>query len=111
MKHELKNVYALFDTYGVPEVYPVYSHLSGLSHSSINTATAYVEHADDGSYQLRSTAPILGDTDIIQMALSLLQAASVISPLLADDPMRADIDQATTTLGIDPATILPKRVK
>ncbi|MFF4557917.1 DUF5677 domain-containing protein [Streptomyces sp. NPDC001422] len=101
LKHELKNFYDMLDRYDVADVYPVYSHLSSLSHTSISTASAYVEQMSDGSLQMRSEAAELGHADVIQLTLSLLQTATVMSPLIEGDPMRASIDQAITTLGLE----------
>ncbi|MGW2223705.1 hypothetical protein ACWCSD_52705, partial [Nonomuraea sp. NPDC001684] len=41
----------LLERYDVAEVYPAYSHLSSLSHTTMATASAYVEHMDDGTLQ------------------------------------------------------------
>lgn len=111
LKHELGNVHDMLDRYGSPELYPVYAHLSGLSHTSIFTASAYVERMDDGAYQIRPTAESLGYADIIQLALALLQAALVMSPLLDGDPLRSDINKVMQDFGLEGAQLLPNRAK
>ncbi|RBQ17270.1 hypothetical protein DP939_25335 [Spongiactinospora rosea] len=110
-KYELKNFYDMLERYDVADVYPVYSHLSSLSHTTMATASAYVEHMDDGTLQARQNAAKLGDADVIQLAVALLQAASVVSPLIDDDPLRPSIDQALTDLGLENTQLLPTRVK
>ncbi|MFG2947558.1 DUF5677 domain-containing protein [Streptomyces adustus] len=111
LKHELGNVFDMLDRYDVADVYPVYSHLSSLSHTSIATASAYVEQMSDGSLQIRQEAAGLGHADIIQLALALLQTATVVSPLIDGDPLRVSIDQAAADLGLENTQLLPVRVK
>ncbi|WP_415940333.1 DUF5677 domain-containing protein [Streptomyces sp. 039-1] len=110
-KHELTNFYDMLDRYDVADVYPVYSHLSSLSHTTISTASAYVEQMIDGSLQIRQEAADLGHADIIQLALALLQTATVMSPLIDGDPLRASIDEATPELGLENTQLLPARVR
>ncbi|MFJ9845879.1 DUF5677 domain-containing protein [Kitasatospora sp. NPDC101155] len=110
--HELRNVFDMLDHYGSPDLYPVYAHLSALSHTSGLTARLYLEQADDGTVQIRRTAIDLGaHADVVQVALSLLQVATVVSPMLSGDPLRAAIDQATADLGVAGVQLLPVRVK
>ncbi|MBL1086759.1 hypothetical protein JK359_33170 [Streptomyces actinomycinicus] len=111
LKHELKNFYDMLDRYDVAEVYPVYSHLSSLSHTTISTASAYVEQMDDGTLQIRQDAAELGHADVIQLTLALLQAATVVSPLIEGDPLRPSINQALAALGLENTQLLPVRVK
>jgi hypothetical protein len=65
----------------------------------------------DGSLQIRQEAAGLGHADIIQLALALLQTATVMSPLIDGDPLRASIDEATTELGLENTQLLPVRVR
>jgi hypothetical protein len=111
LKHELGNVYDMLDRYGSADVYPVYSHLSGLSHTSVETASAYLEWTGDAAPQIRRDAPGLGPAAVTQLAVALLQAAHVMSPLLAGDPLRASIDQALTDLGLQDAPLFRDRVR
>src|ERR1700734_2262566 len=53
LKHELGNVYDMLDLYASAEVYLIYSHLSGMSHTSIDTANAYLEWTGGGTFQIR----------------------------------------------------------
>lgn len=110
LRHELKNFYDMLDRYDVAEVYPVYSHLSSLSHTTIATASAYVEQTDRGTLQIRLNAAELGHADVIQLALALLQSATVVSPLIEGDPLRPSIDQALADLDMENIQ-LPVRVK
>jgi hypothetical protein len=82
-----------------------------LSHTTISTASAYVEQMIDGSLQIRQEAADLGHADIIQLALALLQTATVMSPLIDGDPLGASIDEATTELGLENTQLLPARVR
>ncbi|GAA1107856.1 DUF5677 domain-containing protein [Kitasatospora arboriphila] len=111
LAYELGNVFEMLDRYGSGDLYPVYSHLSSLSHTTGLTARLYLEQLNDGSVQIRRTAVEIGHADVIQSALALLQAASVVSPLLDGDPMRAAIDQAVADLGLENVQLLPTRVK
>lgn len=111
LKHELKNFYDMLERYDVAEVYPVYSHLSSLSHTTVATASAYVEPMDDGTLQVRQNAAKLGDADVIQLAVALLQAAGAVSPLIEGDPLRPSIDQALADLGLENIQLLPTRVR
>jgi hypothetical protein len=101
----------MLDRYDVADIYPVYSHLSSLSHTTIKTASAYVEQVADGSLQIRQHAPDLGHADVIQLTLALLQAATVISPLIDGDPLRPSTDQALADLGLQNVQLLPARIK
>jgi hypothetical protein len=111
LKHELGNFYDMLDRYDVADVYPVYSHLSSLSHTTINTASAYVEQMSDGTLQIRTEAADLGHADVIQLTLALLQTATVMSPLIDGDPLRPTIERALKDLGLENAQLLPVRVK
>jgi hypothetical protein len=111
LKHESGNVYDMLDRYGSAGVYPVYSHLSGLSHTSVETANAYLEWLDDGTLQIRRDTADLGHAALTQLAIALLQAAHVMNPLLAGNPMRASIDQAITDLGLQGTALFHDRVR
>jgi hypothetical protein len=56
LKHELGNVYDMLNRYASAEVYLVYSHLSGMSHTSIETANAYLEWTGGGIFEIRDEA-------------------------------------------------------
>ena len=56
LKHELGNVYDMLNRYASAEVYLVYSHLSGMSHTSVETANAYLEWTGGGTFQIRDEA-------------------------------------------------------
>lgn len=109
--HEIGNVHDMLDRYGSAELYPVYSHLSSLSHTSVNTASAYLAQDDDERVQVRPTAIDLGPADVIQLAIALLQAGHVFSPLVEDDPLRPAVDKAITDLGLQGVQFLPTRTK
>jgi Family of unknown function (DUF5677) len=99
LKQEAHNFYDMLDHYASADAYPIYSHLSSMSHTSLETANAYLQWSDDGAFQLRDTAESPGEAVTLQLALSLLQAADAISPLIEGDPMRATINSARTDLG------------
>ena len=111
LKHEISNVYDMLDSYGSADVYPVYSHLSSLSHTSVETASAYLEWTGDATPQIRRDADGLGPAAVTHLAIALLQAAHVMSPILAGDPLRASIDQALTDLGLQGAQLFRSRVR
>lgn len=111
LKHEIGNVYDMLDRYGSADVYLVYSHLSGLSHTSVETSSAYLEWTGGATPQIRRDAAGLGPAAVIQLAIALLQAAHVMSPLLADDPLRPNIDQALTDLGLQGTQLFRDRVR
>lgn len=99
LKNEARNFYDLLDHYASADAYPIYSHLSSMSHTSMETANAYLHWLDDRAFQIRDTADSDGDAAIIQVALSLLQATDVISRLIDGDPLRAAINSARADLG------------
>ncbi|MER6375916.1 DUF5677 domain-containing protein [Streptomyces mirabilis] len=109
--HELGNVHDMLDRYGSAELYPVYSHLSSLSHTSVATASAYLAQLDDGTVQIRPTATDLGPADVIQLAIALIQAGHVFSPLIDGDPLRPAVDKAIADLGLQGVQLLPTRTK
>ncbi|MFE5797794.1 DUF5677 domain-containing protein [Streptomyces sp. NPDC056503] len=110
-KHELGNVHDLLDGYGSADLYPVYSHLSSLSHTSDLTAKLYLEWpVGTTTPQIRLRAPESGDAFVIHTALALLQTASIVSPLIEGDPMQKAIGQAAADLGLEGAQLLPERV-
>ncbi|MFF4787923.1 DUF5677 domain-containing protein [Streptomyces griseorubiginosus] len=109
--HELGNVHDMLERYGSAELYPVYSHLSSLSHTSVATASAYLEQLDNGDVQIRPSATDLGPADVIQLAIALIQAGHVFSPLLDSDPLRPALDKAIADLGLQGVQLLPTRTK
>lgn len=110
LKDELGNVAIMLERYGSADIYPVYKHLSGLSHTSIQTSSAYLVQDDNsGNVQIRAVAVDLGYADVIQLAIALLQAAHVFSPLLDGDPLRPAVDQALAKLGLEGLQLVPTR--
>lgn len=109
LQHEISNFYDMLDRYGSADVYPVYAHLSRLSHTSIETANAYLEWTGYATPQIRRDAPRLGHAPVIQLAIALLQAAQVMSPLLVGDPMRASIERAAMDLGLQDTQLFRDR--
>ena len=109
LKQEAHNFYDMLDHYASANVYPVYSHLSSMSHTSIETANAYLYWRDDGTFQLRETAEDPGDAATFQVAFSLLQAAVAIGRLMDGEPMRANIDSALAALGLQEAGLFRER--
>jgi hypothetical protein len=109
LKQEAHNFYDMLDHYASANAYPVYSHLSSMSHTSMETANAYLHWRDDGTFQLRDTAESPGDAATFQVAFSLLQAAVAISRLIDGDPMRATIDSALAALGLQESELFQER--
>lgn len=109
LMEELRNVLAMFKEYGSEDLYPVYSHLSGLSHPSLEVSYEYLEPQPGGNWSIRSAPVGIGHAYLIQMAISLLQAAAVVSPLIDGDPMRAAIDRAVADLALEGESLLPLR--
>ncbi|WP_446039044.1 DUF5677 domain-containing protein [Streptomyces sp. SID1121] len=110
LKDELGNFAILLERYGSADIYPVYKHLSGMSHTSVQTASAYLaQDASSGDVQIRSVAVDLGYADVIQLTIALLQAAHVFSPLLDGDPLRPAVDQALADLGLEGLQLVPAR--
>ncbi|MFJ5156335.1 DUF5677 domain-containing protein [Streptomyces sp. NPDC088353] len=111
LRHEIHNLRDLLDRYGSADLYPVYSHLSSLCHTSVATAMAYLAQRDDGSVQIRPTAVDLGPAHVIQLAIALIQAGHVFSPLLDGDPLRPALNKAIAHLGLEGVQLLPTRTK
>lgn len=111
LKHELGNVYDMLDRYASAEVYLVYSHLSGMSHTSIDTANAYLEWTGDGTFQIRDEPADPGPAATVQLAVALLQATSVMNQLLAGNPLQASIDAAADDLGLQETLLFHGRVR
>ncbi|WP_261556254.1 DUF5677 domain-containing protein [Frankia tisae] len=110
---EIANVENLFKVYGSGDVYPVYAHLSSMSHTSINTASAYLSRRNDGSIEYLSE-PVKDSpayAEIIQLAVALIQAGLAVSPLLAGNPMSSALDNAISDLGMQNTQFLPPREK
>lgn len=110
LKHEAGNTYDALDHYGQQDLYPVYMHLSELSHINLTVSDAYLERRPDGSYALRTEAASIGNAYVIHMAIALLQATDEVSALIQGDPLRADVDWARAELGVE-GPLQPTRVK
>lgn len=111
LKHELGNFHDMLKRYASAEVYLVYSHLSGMSHTSIGTANAYLEWTDGGTFQIRDQAADPGAAATIQLAVALLQAASVMNGLLAGNPLQTSVDAAAVDLGLQGTQLFHDRVQ
>ncbi|MGW5122989.1 DUF5677 domain-containing protein [Streptomyces sp. NPDC004069] len=111
LRHEIQNVHDMLDRYGSADLYPVYSQLSSLCHTSTATAMAYLAQQDDGSAQIRPAAIDLGPAHVIQLAVALIQAGHVFSPLLEGDPLRPALSKAIAYLGLEGVQLLPTRTK
>lgn len=110
LKHEAGNTYDALDHYGQQNLYPIYMHLSELSHINLTVSDAYLERLPDGSYKLRAEPANIGSAYVIHMVIALLQAANAVSALIQGDPLRAEIDLARAELGVD-GPLQPARVK
>lgn len=108
---EIKNVADLLMAYDLSDVYPVYAHLSGLSHTSIGTASAYLNRREDGSIEYLQVADSLGAAALIHLVVALIQAGLAVSPLLVGNPIGATLDNAISDLGMQDTQFLPARTK
>jgi hypothetical protein len=70
-----------------------------------------LEWLEDGIPQIRHDAAGVGHAATTQLAIALLQAAYVMSPLLANDPLRASIDRAIADLGLQGIALFGDRVR
>jgi hypothetical protein len=110
---EISNVENLLKVYDSGDVYPVYAHLSGMCHTSVTTASAYLDLRADGSleYLAEPEADSAAYVAVIQLAVSLTQAGLAVSPLLTGNPMSAALDKAISDLGMQDTQLLPPRAK
>jgi hypothetical protein len=69
----------------------------------------YLEPQLDGGWSICSATVGIGHACPFQMAVSLLQAAAVIRPLIEGDPMRAAIDRVVANLALEGKSLLPQR--
>ncbi|MFF7838785.1 DUF5677 domain-containing protein [Streptomyces ossamyceticus] len=105
---ELSNFDNMVKAYGTAMMYPVYRNLSSYAHTTDLTASAFVSGVEDDKVTLYEQSPADRLADLCWMPVPLLQAASVMSPLLKGDPMKKLIREACRDLGL-PEELVPKR--
>ncbi|MGW2899129.1 DUF5677 domain-containing protein [Streptomyces sp. NPDC001212] len=105
---ELRHFNNMVTAYGTPMMYPVYRNLSAFSHTTDLTAAAYAEFDDDGRLTVHEFPRTDRLADFCWIPVPLLQAASVMSPLLKRDPMKKQIRDACRDLGL-PEKLVPER--
>lgn len=105
---ELRNFQNMVTAYGSPMLYPVYRNLSAYAHTTDLTASAFVSQVNENRVVLHETSREDRLADLCWMPVPLLQAASVMSPLLQGDPMRKLIREASRDLGL-PEDMRPQR--
>ncbi|MFJ1588395.1 DUF5677 domain-containing protein [Streptomyces sp. NPDC088197] len=105
---ELSKFVNLVNAYGEPMMYPLYRNLSAYTHTTDLTSLAYVKLADDGSLTVSDQPLVDRLSDLCWMVIPLLQAASVMSPMIKGNPMKKLVTEAVRDLGL-PADLLPKR--
>ena len=105
---ELKNFMNMVKGYGDPMMYPIYRNLSSFSHTTDLTAGVYLQQAADGRLIVHQEAHTDRLADLCWMPIPLLQAASVISPMIKGDPMKKLVTEACRDLGL-PENLLPRR--
>ncbi|MFI8206736.1 DUF5677 domain-containing protein [Streptomyces sp. NPDC085937] len=105
---ELRTFQNMVTAYGSPMLYPVYRNLSAYAHTTDLTASAFVSKVTDDEVVLHETSHADRLADLCWMPVPLLQAASVMSPLLQGDPMRKLIREASRDLGL-PEDLAPRR--
>jgi hypothetical protein len=105
---ELRNFNNMVRAYGTPQMYPVYRNLSSFSHTTDLTAAAFAEFDDEQRVTVHYVSRHDRLSDLCWMPIPLLQAASVMSPLLKGNPMKKQISEACRDLGL-PEDLVPKR--
>ncbi|MER6739017.1 DUF5677 domain-containing protein [Streptomyces puniciscabiei] len=105
---ELRNFNNMVKAYGTPMMYPVYRNLSSFAHTTDLTAAAFAEFDDDQRVTVHEVARHDRLADICWLPVPLLQAASVMSPLLKGNPMKKQISEACRDLGL-PEDLVPRR--
>ncbi|MFF3139252.1 DUF5677 domain-containing protein [Streptomyces mirabilis] len=105
---ELHNFNNMVQAYGTPMMYPVYRNLSSFSHTTDLTAAAYASIDDEQRVTVHQVPRTDRLSDFCWMPVPLLQAASVMSPLLTGDPMKKLVSEACRDLGL-PEDLTPKR--
>ncbi|MFD5634782.1 DUF5677 domain-containing protein [Streptomyces sp. NPDC127077] len=106
---ELSNFENMVKAYGSPMMYPVYRNLSSFSHTTDLTAAAFVSIDDEDQVTIYENGRHDRLADFCWMPVPLLQAASVMSPLLKGNPMKRQISEACRDLGL-PDDLVAKRV-
>ncbi|MGW2550108.1 DUF5677 domain-containing protein [Streptomyces sp. NPDC001635] len=105
---ELHNFNNMVTAYGTPMMYPVYRNLSSFSHTTDLTAAAFAEFNDEQRVTVHQVSRHDRLADLCWMPVCLLQAASVMSPLLKGNPMKKQISEACRDLGL-PEDLVPRR--
>ena len=110
LKNEFKNTETLMTAYGAKPSYLVYRHLSGFSHTTRDTGKLYLEPAGSGpnEWQIRNRPRPSGFSDVIGIAVSLVQAGQVINRILTGQPLTQPLQEATQHLGL-PDDLVPTR--
>ncbi|WP_329173334.1 DUF5677 domain-containing protein [Streptomyces sp. NBC_01477] len=108
---EIDKFVNLVRAYGDSILYPVYRNLSGYTHTTELTAATFVEQDDDGRITVHREERTDRLVDICWMVVPLLQAASVMSPVLTTGkPLKQLVIKACGDLGL-PEDLLPRRRK
>ncbi|MEU1273521.1 DUF5677 domain-containing protein [Streptomyces sp. NPDC005799] len=108
LRGELSNFETMVKAYGTPMMYPVYRNLSSFSHTTDLTAAAFVSF-DEQRVTVYGNGRHDRLADFCWMPVPLLQAASVMSPLLKGNPMKKQISDACRDLGM-PDDLVAKRL-
>ncbi|MFF6772781.1 hypothetical protein ACFY8W_04370 [Streptomyces sp. NPDC012637] len=110
LKNELRNTETLMTAYGAKPSYLVYRHLSGFSHTTRDTGKLYLAPVGSGSneWQIRTRPRPSGFSDVIGVAVSLVQAGQAINRILAGRPLTQPLQEATQHLGL-PDDLVPTR--
>jgi hypothetical protein len=97
---ELHNFNNMVTAYGTPIMYSLYRDLSAFSHTTDRTAAAFAEFDEEHRVTVHDTSRHDRLADFCWMPVPLLQAASVMSPLLKGNPMKKQIGEACRDLGL-----------
>jgi hypothetical protein len=108
LTNEIRNTAALMAAFGLQEGYLPYRHLSSYSHTTRETAQLYLHPTGTGGWALRDKPRESGLNDVIWTAVCLVQAGRILDSILTGQPLAAELDQATTHLGVS-GDIVPRR--
>jgi hypothetical protein len=105
---ELGNYSNMLSSYGSSALYPVYRTLSSLSHTTVQSAMAYITDTG-GSASVSLTIDEGTDAAVIWLAVCLIQAGNIVTSLIAGHPMRALLGKAANDLGVTDIALPPTR--
>ncbi|WP_425824642.1 DUF5677 domain-containing protein [Streptomyces fractus] len=88
--------------------YDLYRHLSGFDHARMTTAQAYAKVSGSSAIDIAWDSRESGSPETIQTAIAVIVASDIISRRLLGDPLRSQVEDALTTLGLPTTDIAPR---